>query len=44
MTIVKIIQCLELKFIKKTEVYENDCMGNPISSYIEKLEKECNDE
>ena len=42
-SIVKIIQCLEIKFLKKIEYYENNCNGSPIRVKITKLKHDCTD-
>ena len=36
MAILKIIQCLETKFLKKIEYFEKDCTGSPIRIKIDK--------
>ena len=39
-----IYSCLELKFIKKTEIFVKDCNKNLLKVIIERLETECNDD
>ena len=36
--------CLEVKFLKKTEFFFNNCNSGPIKIIVERLKKECNTE
>ena len=38
------INCLETKFIQKTETFSNGCNNNLDSIYFEKQKNECNSE
>ena len=42
MAILKQNSCLESKFIKKTEFFDNDCNGGPNLIKFERLKNECN--